>query len=517
MMSVTEWLRLPHLDGRGWRVAGERDVDGHPSEVMAFASAPTEGTCGKSESAGTIVPTDSRPVPSRACAPDGGVPATRGISRTIGRVGCRFPAVRFASVTVGALGALACVPSPPSVTALPAPLPPPRPIVVVAPRRVASVVALEDASLASVGMDSTLTARIDSIVAVGLAEGAAPGATVAIGRFGRLVHLRGYGALDYAPDSPPSVPTSLYDLASLTKVVATTTVAMTLEEEHRLDLDRPVRSYLPEFNAADKATITSRMLLTHSGGLEAGAPLSLKYRGRTEFLEQINARPVRAVPGTTTVYSDWDMVVLQAVLERITGSPLDQLAYERIFLPLGMNDTRFVPDTSVAALRKRIAPTAVDTSRGGVLQGTVHDGNAWAMGGVAGHAGLFSSARDLATFAQMLLNGGAYNGAHILSPSTVARWTARQSATSSRSLGWDTPAQGSSAGMYFSPRSFGHTGFTGTSIWIDPERSLFVVLLTNRVNTHGISTRHAQLRRDIADAVQQAVVDAPLIVWEPRK
>ena len=366
-------------------------------------------------------------------------------------------------------------------------------------------------------MDSTLTARIDSIVGVGLAEGAAPGAAVAIGRFGRLVHLRGYGALDYSPESPAAVPTSLYDLASLTKVIATTTVAMSLEEEHRLDLDKPVRSYLPEFNAADKATITPRMLLTHSGGLEAGAPLYLKYRGRTEFLEQINARPVRAVPGTTTVYSDWDMVVLQAVLERITGSPLDQLAYERVFLPLGMNDTRFLPDTSVASLRKRIAATAVDSSRGGVLQGTVHDGNAWAMGGVAGHAGLFSSARDLATFAQMLLNGGAYNGAHILSPSTVARWTARQSATSSRSLGWDTPAQGSSAGMYFSPRSFGHTGFTGTSIWIDPERSLFVVLLTNRVNTHGVSTRHAQLRRDIADAVQQAVVDAPLIMWEPRR
>ncbi len=440
---------------------------------MDFASAPTEGTCGKRESAGTTV------------------------------------------MALVALFALACVPSPPAVTPLPAP--PARPIVVVAPPRITPVSSLESASLASVGMDSTLTARIDSIVAVGLFEGAAPGAAVAIGRFGRLVHLRGYGALDYAPGSPQAVPGTLYDLASLTKVVATTTVAMMLEEEHRLDLDKPVRSYLPEFNAADKAAITPRMLLTHSGGLEAGAPLYLKYRGRAEFLEQINARPVRAVPGTTTVYSDWDMVVLQAVLERITGSPLDQLAYERIFLPLGMTDTRFVPDTTLAVLRQRIAPTAVDSSRGGLLRGTVHDGNAWAMGGVAGHAGLFSSARDLATFAQMLLNGGAYNGAHVLLPTTVSRWTARQSATSSRSLGWDTPAQGSSAGIYFSPRSFGHTGFTGTSIWIDPERSLFVVLLTNRVNSHGASTRHAQLRRDIADAVQQAVVDAPLTAWEPRK
>ena len=366
-------------------------------------------------------------------------------------------------------------------------------------------------------MDSTLTGRIDSLVTVALAEHAAPGASIAIGRFGRLVHLRGYGTLDYAPDSPAANANTLYDLASLTKVVVTTTLAMILEEEHKLDLDRPVHTYVPEFSAADKATITPRMLLTHNGGLEAGAPLYLKHRGRAEFLEQINARPVRAVPGTTTVYSDWDMVVLQAVIERIAGMSLDRLAYERVFLPLGMNDTRFVPDTGNAELHRRVAPTAIDTSRGGLLQGTVHDGNAWAIGGVAGHAGLFSSARELAMFAQMLLNGGSYNGTRILSPTTIARWTSRQSATSSRTLGWDSPAPGSSAGMYFSPRSFGHTGFTGTSIWIDPERSVFVVLLMNRVNSHGTSTRHAPLRRDLADAVQQAIVDAPLIQWEPPK
>ncbi len=517
MMAVAEWLCLPHLEGRGRRVGGAREVDGHPCQVTAFVMVPTEGLHGKSEAAGTTVPAASRPVPSCACESDGGVTAHGSIWRAIRSRGRRFPAARGMGTTLSTLVALACVPTAPEVTPAPVPVLPPRPIVVVAPTRVASVASLERASLASVGMDSTLTARIDSIVGVGLAEGAAPGAAVAIGRFGRLVHLSGYGTLDYAAGSPPASATTLYDIASLTKVVATTTVAMTLEEEHRLDLDRPVRSYLPEFNAPDKATITPRMLLTHSGGLEAGAPLYLKYRGRAEFLEQINARPVRAIPGTTTVYSDWDMVVLQAVLERITGSQLDQLAYERVFLPLAMNDTRFVPDTSVAALRRRIAPTAMDTSRGGLLQGIVHDGNAWAMGGVAGHAGLFSTARDLATFAQMLLNGGSYNGAHILSPTTVARWTARQSATSSRSLGWDTPATGSSAGMYFSPRSFGHTGFTGTSIWIDPEKGLFVVLLMNRVNSHGSSTRHAQLRRDLADAVQQAVVDAPSIVWEPRK
>jgi CubicO group peptidase (beta-lactamase class C family) len=144
----------------------------------------------------------------------------------------------------------------------------------------------------------------------------------------------------------------------------------------------------------------------------------------------------------------------------------------------------------------------------------VHDANAWALGGVSGHAGLFSSARDLAVFAAMMLNGGEYRGVRILRPETIARWTARQSVMSSRALGWDTPAPDASSGHYFSPRSFGHTGFTGTSIWLDPDRGLFVVLLMNRVNSRGESQRHTQLRRDVSDAVQSAILDAPLIDWE---
>ena len=411
----------------------------------------------------------------------------------------------------------ACRSGPLVVAPPPAPLPPPAPVIVVAPVRVTPVRALVTASLASVGMDSTLSERLDSIVRAGIAQGAAPGAAVAVGRFGRLVHLRGYSTLGYAPNSPPVDPTTLYDLASLTKVVATTTTAMILEEEGKLDLARPVHAYLPEFDAPDKATITVRMLLTHNGGLEAFAPLYTRYRGRAEFIAQINSRPLRSVPGTATVYSDWDMVLLQAVIERIAGATLDQFAASRVFRPLGMLDTQFLPDTANAALRGRIAPTAIDTSRGGLLQGTVHDGNAWAIGGVSGHAGLFSSARELATFAEMLLEGGSYDEVRIVAPTTVARWTARQVPMSSRALGWDTPAPASSAGRYFSPRSFGHTGFTGTSIWVDPERGLFVVLLTNRVNSSGQSTRHVLLRREVADAVQAAILDAPLIDWEGRK
>ena len=297
---------------------------------------------------------------------------------------------------------------------------------------------------------------------------------------------------------------------------------MILEDEGRLDLSRPVHAYLPEFDAPDKAAITVRMLLTHSGGLEAYAPLYEEHygslRGRAAYLAAINARPVRYAPGTKSVYSDWDMVVLQAVIERITGRTLDAFVAERVFRPLGMRDTRFTPDTADAPLRARIAPTAVDSTRGGLLRGVVHDGNAWALGGVSGHAGLFASARDLAVFAQMLLGGGTYGGARIVAPQTLARWTARQLPNATRALGWDTPAMGSSAGRYMAPRAFGHTGFTGTSLWVDPERGLFVVLLMNRLRAGGESgTRYTRLRREVADAVEQAVVDAPVVDWDGRR
>jgi len=370
-------------------------------------------------------------------------------------------------------------------------------------------------------MDSTFPARLDSIITAGLAEGAAPGAAVAVGRYGRLVYSKGYGTLDYAAGSPAVTPTTLYDLASLTTVVATVTSAMILEEAGKLDLDKPVAFYVPEFNAPDKAAITVRMLLTHSGGLEAYAPLYTtgngSLRGRAAYLAAINTRPLQYPPGTQTVYSDWDMVLLQAVIERISGTSLDQYAEGHIFRQLGMIDTRFRPDTNDRALRARIAPTTEDSLRGGRLQGTVHDANAWALGGVSGHAGLFSTAHDLGIFAQFLLDGGTFDQIRILSPQTIARWTARQNVLGSRALGWDTPAPGSSAGRYFSPRSFGHTGFTGTSLWIDPEKGVFVVLLMNRVTLRGEATRHVQLRRDVADAVQRAVIDAPLIEWESLK
>ena len=417
--------------------------------------------------------------------------------------------MRFARLALFPIFAAACTRA---VVTAPTPAhsaPPPAP-------RLAITDALIPAPPLAVGFDPELTSRLDSIVRVGLEQGAAPGAALAVGRFGRLVHLKAYGAIDYASGSPTVDPTTLFDLASLTKVVATTTAAMILEEEGKLDLSRTVQSYLPEFSAPDKAAITVRMLLTHRGGLEAFAPLWKEWRGRTDYLAQINARPLANPPGTKVIYSDWDFVLMGMIIERITATTLDAFTAARLFGPLGMSSTRFAPDTTDAALMRRIALTELDTLRG-QIHGTVHDPNAWALGGVAGHAGLFGSARDLAVFVQMLLNGGTYAGTRIVKPTTIARWTSVQDVASSRALGWDTPSAVSSAGRYFSPRSFGHTGYTGTSIWVDPERGLFVVLLTNRVNSRGEATRHVQLRRDVADAVQSAIRDAPLVDWEARR
>ena len=398
--------------------------------------------------------------------------------------------------------------------------------------RLTAVPVLVPASPRTVGMSATLRSRLDSIVEAGIAKGAAPGVALAVGRWGRLIHLRGYGRIDTPPDAAKVTDSTLFDMASLTKVVATTTAAMMLEDEGRLNLDAPVATYVPELNDSAKARITVRMILTHSGGFEAFAALWRESLGRAAYLTQINARPLAYTPGDSVIYSDWDFVLAGLVVERITGMPLDQFLATRVWQPLGMRDTGFnplapgaiPPDSSCSAgfradhpLLNRIAATEVDTVyRHTHVHGIVHDENACALGGVAGHAGLFSSARDLAIFSQMLLNGGQYRGVTLIQPTTVARWTARQSARSSRAIGWDTPSPRSSAGHYFSPRSFGHTGFTGTSIWIDPERGLFVVLLTNRVDPTRANLRHEALRRELADAIQTAILDAPLIEWRSR-
>ncbi|HEX6910972.1 MAG TPA: serine hydrolase [Longimicrobium sp.] len=409
----------------------------------------------------------------------------------------------FALLAAPALAA-ACTP-PPTVAPAPVPAAP--------PPRMEVMTVLAPTPEAAAGFAPGLSARLDSIARAAIADSAAPAVAIAVGRHGRLVHLRGYGHVEWAPGSAAVTDSTLFDLASVTKVVATTTAAMILEEAGLLDLDRTVASYLPELSDTAKAPITVRMLLTHRGGLEAFAPLHRQFRGREQYLEQINLRPLRSAPGTATVYSDWDLVLAQLVMERVTGQPLDDFVREHVFGPLGMRETGFRP----AFPRERIAATERDSARGGLIWGEVHDPNAWAMGGVAGHAGLFGSARDLAVFAQMLLNGGEYGAVRVLRPQTLARWTAPQGPGASRALGWDTPSGESSAGRYFSTRSFGHTGYTGTSLWVDPERGLFIVLLTTRVNPTAQNQKHVALRRAVADAVQAAIVDAPLVDWEARR
>ncbi|CAN5875835.1 N/A [soil metagenome] len=407
-----------------------------------------------------------------------------------------LPLLAFIAVIMSA-----CVPTPP-------PMAP-------SPQRLPSVSTLVAAPFEEVGMHPGLGIQLDSIVEAAIADGAAPGAALAVGRYGRLVHMKGYGRLDWAEGSAPVTDSTIFDMASLTKVVATTTGAMILEEEGRLDLERTVREYLPEFDDPQKAPITLRMLLEHRGGLEAFARLFTDFRGREQYLQQINLRPLKRAPGTEMEYSDWDLILVQLAMERVTAQPLDAFLAERIFRPLGMRDTGFNPER---ALLPRIAPTERDAQgRAGHIHGEVHDPNAWAIGGVAGHAGLFSTARDLAVFAQMVLSGGTYGDTRIVHSATVARWTAPQGPGSSRALGWDTPSGRSSAGRFFSPRSFGHTGYTGTSIWMDPERGLFVILLTNRVNPTSDNLKIAPLRRAVADAVQGAILDAPLIDWEARR
>jgi uncharacterized protein YbbC (DUF1343 family)/CubicO group peptidase (beta-lactamase class C family) len=330
-----------------------------------------------------------------------------------------------------------------------------------------------------------------------------PGGVLAVGYGDALIHLHPFGRLTYDANAPLVTSDTLYDLASLTKVVATTTMAMILVDEGKLDLERPVQAYLPGFQGPGKEAVTVRHLLTHSSGLDATAPLYKELRGAEAFVQRIETMDLAYPPGSRSLYSDLGIILLGEILERVAERPLEAFVRERVFAPLAMRDSMFRPP---AELRPRIAPTEFDPWRGRLVHGEVHDENAFAMGGVAPHAGLFSTAGDLARFAQMILDGGTLGGRRIVSRRTVELFTRRAGIPGSdRALGWDTKsAEGSSAGALFSPRSFGHTGFTGTSMWIDPARRLFVILLTNRVHP----TRDNQLIREARPAVADAVVRA---------
>ncbi len=352
---------------------------------------------------------------------------------------------------------------------------------------------------------------IDRVVREGIRAGGFPGAAVIVGRRGAVVWKKGFGTQGWSSISPSvSTDRTIYDLASLTKVVATTTAAMILYDEGRLPLDAKVANYLPLFEGRWKDEVTVRHLLTHRGGLPAGRDLWRIAGNPDEARQAVVETPLAYRPGQYFEYSDLGADLLGMVIETVAGVSLDLFLQQRVFRPLGMFDTGFLPADSV---RDRVAPTEVSPPRGYPLQGQVHDENAYALGGVAGHAGLFGTADDLAVFAQLMLNGGIYDGMRIVSDSAVRLFTQR--AAGSRALGWEMAEGRHGAGEYLSPTAYGHVGFTGTSIWIDPQRDMFVILLTNRV--HAARARRpatviADVRSDLADAAALAVTDDDLRV-----
>ena len=345
--------------------------------------------------------------------------------------------------------------------------------------------------------------RAFNILQEAITRAAFPAASVAVTYQGQLVALKAFGRFTYEPDSPAVTVATVFDLASVSKVVATTTMAMILYERGLIDLEAPVASIVPEFAGTDtrRGEVTVRMLLAHSSGLPAYEKLFLKATTRDELLAAAFATPLTADPGTRAEYSDIGFIILAIALERVADESLDRFCQREIFGPLGMVHTAFNPP---AAWRASIPPTADDhTFRKRIIQGEVQDENASVLGGVAGHAGLFATAEDLATFAHVLLQGGA----PLVRPETLALFTRRETspAGTSRALGWDTPSSPSQSGKYFSARSFGHLGYTGTSLWIDPERQLSVTLLTNRTWPDCDNKAIKDVRPAFHDAVVEAL------------
>jgi CubicO group peptidase (beta-lactamase class C family) len=343
-----------------------------------------------------------------------------------------------------------------------------------------------------------------------IADKAFPGATLAVG-YKDKVSLHAFGNLSYDAKSPQVKLNTMYDVASLTKVIVTTTLVEKLVEgdfKSPLLLDVPIERYLPEWATGPQKEwrhhVTVRHLMTHTSGLPPFKEYWRTSKGKADTLRMIFAEPLEYEPGTRMIYSDLGIILMAEIIQRLTGRTLDDLANETIFGPLGMRDSMYKPPKKLWPL---IAPTEFDAVfRKRLIQGEVHDENAFAIGGFSGHAGLFSTAPDLAAFCQMLLNGGVYAHQRILKRATILQFTAPQDlAKGTRTLGWVVPTEGSSSGHFFSPHSFGHTGFTGTSIWIDPDRQVFVVLLTNRVNPTRENHKIAEVRPVLHDAVMQAL------------
>ena len=375
---------------------------------------------------------------------------------------------------------------------------------------------------AIVGLSAERLARIDSVIRESIEKKELPGAVLLVARHGRVVWRKAYGARAVEPQREAMTVDTIFDLASLTKVVATTTSIMILIEQGKVRLNDSVVKFIPEMKGGGRDAITIEHLLTHMTGFAPDFDLRERWIGYEEAIKHLYREPLRAQPGTRFVYSDINYIALGEVVHRVSGLMLDEFAKRSIFAPLGMRDTGFRPDTK---LKSRIAPT--EKRRGQMnylgdtgadagpeaeqwLRGQVHDPTSFRMGGVAGHAGLFSTADDLAIFCQMLLNGGLFNGVRILGPMTIATMTRPHAVAengSARGLGWDIASSFSAnKGDLFPLGSFGHTGFTGTSIWIDPASDSFVIFLSNRVHPDGKGDV-GPLRGRIASIVASSIVD----------
>ncbi len=367
-----------------------------------------------------------------------------------------------------------------------------------------------------VALDPARLAKAAELLHRAVEQRAFPGGVLAVDHQDRLAILP-VGRLSYASEAAPVSAETMYDLASLTKVVATTTAAMILVDRRMLDINQPVARYLPDFVppydlAEDslwsvRGEVTLRHLLAHTSGLPAYERFYLRAREKSHVLAEAMALPLEEPPGERTLYSDVGFILLGEVLERAAGESLDRFCMREIFQPLAMRSTCFNPPLDLAP---RIAPTEDDTVfRKRLIRGEVQDENAWVMGGVAGHAGLFGTAGDLAAFCQFLLHGGRMGEQQLVQSATLAEftrpWPARHG--SPRGLGWDKPSEPSSSGRHFSPSSYGHLGYTGTSIWIDPEKQLFVILLTNRIHP----TRSNDAIQAVRPAVHDAVVESLIV------
>ncbi|MFZ0707897.1 MAG: serine hydrolase domain-containing protein [Candidatus Korobacteraceae bacterium] len=349
-------------------------------------------------------------------------------------------------------------------------------------------------------------ARAFAILRDAMEQHAFPGASLAVAHQGKLIASHGFGRFTYDDSAPQVTADTVFDIASITKAVATTSVAMILFERQSLKLEAPVAQLLPEFvnlspthQKQKREAVTVRMLLAHSSGLPAYEKLFEFAHNREELLRAAMTTPLTAAPGTRAEYSDIGFILLGEILQRIAGEPLGQFAQREIFDRIGLTRTWFVPPLD---LRAQIPPTEHDrTFRKRAIQGEVNDENAWVMGGVSGHAGMFASATDLAIFAECMLRGGA----PLVRPETLALFTRREESPrgTSRALGWDTPSHPSSSGTRFAPTSYGHLGFTGTSLWIDPKRHLSVTLLTNRT----WPDRRSQLIREVRPQLHDAILE----------